>query len=93
MLVTSTRCYITKTLLKRHESDPKIFLYVLASLERPCPIVIARSFRIRRKVSEVVLGRIQFMSSGFLEGLGEFVVQFWLTNLGLEGFEVRLVQI
>ena len=31
-----------------------------------------------------------FLSSGFLECLGGFVVQFWLTNLGSEGFEVQI---
>ena len=28
-----------------------------------------------------------------MESLGGFVVQFWLTNLGLEGFEVWFIRI
>ena len=39
-------------------------------------------------VSKSVCSWVQ--SLGFLDGSGGFVVRFWLTNLGLEGFEVRV---
>ena len=37
-----------------------------------------------------MLGQTQFVGSEFgnFEGSGGFVVQFWLANLGSEGFEV-----
>ena len=76
MLVTSTRCYITKTLLKRYSMSLDGNIIESAS-ELFCCFLKSRSVRIQRRVSEVKFMGSEFSSilvgkSGWFGSLSKF---------------------